>query len=192
MAFELDEFLVLPWNRYFKLVNNLVDQILDRGEKYDRIVGITRCGLVLGHILSDMLDLPISMFVMKSYTNFNKQDEVKITEELPADIKGKRILLVDGLSDTGQTFVKALEYLKEKEPAKITTAAVFYKPHSVYKPDFYAFETPKWVLFPYEFTENATLLKKKVEKEGGDLDSILLKLGYSQDDITLLKKRGVL
>jgi hypoxanthine phosphoribosyltransferase len=192
MALDLNEFMPLSWDHYFKLVNNLVDQILERGEKYDRIVGITRCGLVLGHVLSDMLWLPVSIFTIKSYTDFNKQDEVRITEDLSADIKGDRILLVDGLADTGKTFVKAVEYLKGKNPKSITTAAVFYKPHSIFKPDFYAEETPKWVLFPYEFSENATLLKNKVKKEGGNLNSVLETLGYSEEGINLLKRRKVI
>lgn len=192
MAFELNHFLPISWNEYFRLVNSLADEIIASKGKYDRIVGITRAGLTLGHFLSDALSLPISVFSIKSYSDIEKQETVEITEKLIADIKGKNVLLVDELADTGKTFKKALEYLQKKKPKTITTAAVFYKPHSIYKPDFFVSTTSKWVLLPYEFTENAILLRNTLEKENKEVIPNLLKLGYSQEDIQLLKSRGIL
>src|SRR5690348_13422262 len=130
MAFDIDHFLVCTWEDYFKYANDLANQVIEAGGKYDRVVGITRCGLTLGHFFSDALSLPVSVFTIKSYEDFDKQADVEITEELSADINGKDILLVDGLSDTGKTFVKANFYLQTKNPHSIKTAAIFYKPHS--------------------------------------------------------------
>ena len=192
MAFDIDHFLVCNWEDYFTYANNLADQIIESGGKYDRIVGITRGGLTLSHFLSDALSLPVSMFTIKSYEDIGKQGEAEITEELSADISGKNILLVDEFADTGKTFVKADFYLSAKNPKSIKTAAIFYKPHSVFKPDFHVAETSKWVLFPNEFTESAVLLKNMLQKENLPVEENLLKLGYKEKDLELLKKRKVI
>jgi len=192
MAFDLNGFLSISWDEYFRLVNKLADEIIKSNKRYDRIVGITRAGLTLGHFLSDVLSLPISVFTIKSYSDIEKQETVEITEKLIADIKAKDILLVDELADTGKTFKKAIEYLQKKKPKSITTGAVFYKPHSIYKPDFYVETTDKWVLLPYEFTENAILLKKMLDGENREVESNLLKLGYKKNDLKLLKSRGII
>lgn len=192
MAFDLNHFLPVSWNEYFRLVNKLADEIISSKQRYDRIVGITRAGLTLGHFLSDALSLPVSVFTIKSYVDIGKQENLEVTEKLSADIKGHKVLLVDEVSDTGKTFLKAIPYLKTKKPKNITTATIFLKPHSKFIPNFHVEETSKWILFPYEFTENAILLKNTLEKEGKVVIPNLLKLGYKEEDIVLLKKRRVL
>lgn len=192
MAFDIDHFLPVSWNEYFRLVNKLADEIISSKQKYDRIIGITRAGLTLGHFLSDALSLPVSVFTIKSYVNIEKQENVEITEKLSVSLKGHNVLLVDEVSDTGKTFLKAIPYLKTRKPKNITTASIFLKPHSKFIPNFHVEETSKWILFPYEFTENAILLKRIIEKEGKEVVPNLLKLGYDEEGIKLLKKRGVI
>ena len=55
------------------------------------------------------------------------------------------ILLIDDISDTGNTI---LQNFPRYCNCKIAT--LYYKPTSKVKPDFYASETDKWVVFPWE------------------------------------------
>ncbi len=184
-------YLPVSWQEYHDYAQKLAEEILTKDGPVDEIVAISRGGLTSGHLLSDLLRVPISTFTIQSYTDIQSQGEVKITAGLQTSIEGKHVLLVDDVSDTGKTLIRALEYLKDFKPKKITTATMFYKPHSVYKPDFYAQQTSKWILFPYEPAEMITLIYNGLRKEGKSEEEIiafLKRLDYTPDRIGFVKK----
>lgn len=166
-------YLPLSWDLYLSQIHTLAEKILSLPDKPQEIVAISRGGLTIGHILSDMLRLPIWTISIQSYSDLQNQGEIKILGKLQTSIKNKHVLLVDDVSDTGKTFVRAMEYLNGFKPTNITTCAAYYKPHSVYKPDVYAAETDKWILFPYEPIESITVFVKKLQKEGKDKKEII-------------------
>ncbi len=185
------EYLPISWTIYHDQAQDLAERILTTADPIDEIVAIARGGLALGHILSDLLRAPISTFAIQSYEDYATQGEAKVTAELQHSIEGKHILLVDDVADTGKTLVRAVEYLKDFKPKKITTATVFYKPQSVYKPDFFAEETSKWILFPTEDTEMITLIFDSMKKDGkseNDAETLLTSLGYSAKRIAFVRK----
>lgn len=58
------------------------------------------------------------------------------------DLKGKTVLLVDDISDTGRTIDFLAAKMKEKGAADVKTACLFYKKSpGVKEPDFYGTET---------------------------------------------------
>jgi len=111
-------------------VENLVNRIADeiQGNKYDRILGVSRGGLIPATMLSHKLDIDMSLVIAKSYTyqggeeEREIQDRIIITQPLtlfrPSDhltneeIKAgkkpivdniKKVLVVDEILDTGET-----------------------------------------------------------------------------------------
>ena len=54
--------------------------------------------------------------------------DVVITRDIETDIKGKSVLLVDDILDTGRTLKKAKEILEKREPACIKLCALLDKP----------------------------------------------------------------
>jgi hypothetical protein len=114
------------------------------------------------------LQIPIATFTAKSYRDLKQQSLPQITHGLGATLEGKKVLLVDDVSDTGKTFVKGVEYLIEigAEKQNISTVSLHYKPQSVYKPDFFILETTKWVVYPYEVKETIVVLAPKWRTEG--------------------------
>lgn len=169
-------YLPLSWKRYLNQIYALSEKILALPQKPDEIVAISRGGLTLGHLLADQLHIPIWTISIQSYTDIQTQGEVKIIGKLQTSIKNKHILLVDDVSDTGKTFVRAIQYLKHFHPSQITSCAVFHKPHSVYTPDIYIDETSKWILFPYETTESIQQIVIKLQKEGKTKQTIVTTL----------------
>ncbi len=185
------EYLPVEWSEYHGLARQMAAQILSDGRKIDEVVAISRGGLTLGHLLTDLLRVPISTFTIQSYTDIQEQGEVKITKPLTTPIHDKHVLLVDDVSDSGKTIKRALEYLKTQQPKGVTTLTMFYKPHSVFKPDYFAKETSAWILFPYEPTEMITNMMKNMKKEGkteADMDTFLHSLNYQDDQIQFVKK----
>src|SRR5574341_272262 len=111
-------YLPVSWQEYHAYAQQLAEEILTKDGPVDEIVAISRGGLTSGHLLSDLLRIPISTFTIQSYTDIQTQGEVKITAGLQTPIEGKHVLLVDDVSDTGKTLSRALEYLNDFKPKK--------------------------------------------------------------------------
>lgn len=181
------KFLPVTWAEFHLLCQKLAAAILDREKTpLDEIVAIGRGGLSVGLILSDFLRIPIYSFTIQSYTDIKEQGELVITETLGRTIRDKHILLVDDNADSGKTFLRAIRYVEELRPVSITTASVFYKPWSRYRPDYFAKQTKKWILFPHEVTEWIYTFTKKMVSEGkskAQIQKFLESLGYTDDQI---------
>lgn len=185
------KYLPLNWISYYSLVEKLAFKILDKKVSVNKIVGISRCGLTLGHLLSDFLQIPVTTLPIQSYVGIQARRKPKLLGRLSMSIKNKKVLLVDGISDSGNTLLEAIKYLKREKPQAITTATLFYKPHSIFKPDFFVQETTDWILFPYEATEWILTFSKKMLQEGKtkkEIQAFLSGLGYTKRQISNVYK----
>lgn len=161
-------YLPVTADAYSELVFELSLKIKPRAHDIDLLVTIARGGFTIAELLSDHLRLPIASFTIQSYKDIKKQGELEITFGLGATLESKKVLLVDDIADSGKTFVRGIAYLEELGAQKkdITTAALFYKPHSVFKPDFFVVETSAWIIKPSEIYETFRYLYKQWTKEG--------------------------
>ena len=185
------KYLPISWTKYHNYAQQMAVAIISDTRTFDEIVAISRGGLTLGHLLSDLLKLPICTFAIQSYKDIKKQGEVKITQPLTKPIRGKNILLVDDVADSGKTLKRAFTYLNKLHPKSITLASMFYKPHSKVKPDIYAQKTTKWILFPYEQTEMILVITKSMKKQGKtklQIQNMLTNLGYTLSQILFVRK----
>jgi hypoxanthine phosphoribosyltransferase len=185
------QYLSLDWPTYHSYTLKLAATILSHDPTVQEIVAISRGGLTFGHLLSDFLRIPIWTINIQSYSDIQTQGEVNIIGHLQTSIEGKHILLVDDVSDTGKTLVRAVEYLKTLKPKKITTMTMLYKPQSVFRPDYFAKQTSKWIVFPYEATEMTMLITKQLEKQGKTklkIQKLLNTLNYSNQQIAFMRK----
>lgn len=184
-------YLPISWKTYHTTAQKLAASILDQHESIELIVAIARGGLSLGLILSDYLRVPISTIVIQSYTDIQKQGELQITGKLQTPIRGKKVLLVDDIADSGKTFKRAISYLRRFGPKSITTASLIYKPHSVYRPDYFAKQSTAWILLPHEVTEWVYTFTQKMQQEGAskaDIQKFLESLEYTDDQIAFVRR----
>ncbi|HVK61953.1 MAG TPA: hypoxanthine phosphoribosyltransferase [Bdellovibrionales bacterium] len=79
-----------------------------------------------------------------SYGNSMKSSgEVRLTLDLTHGIEGKTVLLVEDIIDTGLTMSFLTKTLEARNPKKILTASLLFKPKALktdLKPDFIGFE----------------------------------------------------
>lgn len=143
------EFIMMSWDDVEKAVTALATT-LEREFVPDMIVGIARGGLIpavrLSHLLGDKL---LRMIHIKFYKDIDLRQE---RPELLADVGKlpKKVLLVDDVADTGETLEFVLKHVKEMGAKEVKVATIAYKPKSRVKPDYYVFETDKWIVFPWE------------------------------------------
>lgn len=148
-------FYVSPtWNQMGEYTFRLAKEILDSGEKYDRVVALAKGGWTWARALMDYLGIDeISSVRFKSYQGINESSEPQLIQPLSDSIHEQKILLFDEVIDTGETIRKASEYLRIMGAKSLKIASLCYKPHSCITPDYYAFKTSAWVVFPHEIRE---------------------------------------
>ncbi len=83
---------------------------------------------------SDLLreyDTPCFTYFIKvsSYDGMQSTNEVKVVG-LPEDLKGKNVVLIEDIVDTGLSMKKLLDILKEKEVASVEICTLFFKPEN--------------------------------------------------------------
>ena len=165
---EKINYLTPTWDEINDLTFKIARQMLAAGKKFDRIVTLAKGGWPMTRSLVDFLsaDKVVSLGI-KFYSGINQRfSEPKIYQDFPIKLTGEKILLFDDVTDTGNSFQFTQTHLQKNNVKSITTASLFYKPHSVFKPDYYGFETSAWIIFPYEVVEAMIFLADKWTKQG--------------------------
>ncbi|MEM1687382.1 MAG: phosphoribosyltransferase [Zestosphaera sp.] len=181
----MSEFLILTWKKIYEAVLKLALDIIKEGLEIDLIVGILRGGYIVARILSDILGTDnIGVVEVKFYRGIEERAERPIiTQPLTADVRGKNILIVDDVVDSGRTLEIVTEQVRLRGARSVKTAVLFYKPKSIIKPDFFAQETMKWVVFPWELCEFIRELKTR--EQINDLESLIARLrsiGFPEEE----------
>jgi hypothetical protein len=130
-------------------------KILVQGYKADIVVGVSRGGLVPARILTDLLETPeLATIQISFYQNIAQSTlEPTLKQTLTVPIKGKKVLLVDDIADTGASLKLAQTHLHQRDALETKTATLYLKPQSITIPDFYEKQTSAWVVFPWDTKE---------------------------------------
>lgn len=149
-----------------RMCQSLARRIRRSKYRFDVIVAIGRGGWVPGRYLADYLGNILALAHMKveHYIGIAKTQKVRITEPVSAPVRGKRVLLVDDVPDTGDSIALAKKYLRAKGARTVRVACLHYKPWSILKPEYYVRKTRSWVIYPWMRKENLEELRARGEK----------------------------
>ena len=113
-------------------VQELGEQISrDYANKEPVLVGVLRGVLVFMADLMRQITVPTSIDLMaiSSYDgNGSGSAAVRIQKDLDLNIKGRDVILVEDIVDTGMTLNHVLEYLQTKRPASVKVCTLLNKP----------------------------------------------------------------
>jgi hypoxanthine phosphoribosyltransferase len=156
------KFIAPSWDYMFDLSVDLAQKIRNDQVPYDTIVGVSRGGLVLTRLMSDLLDVSRVLIVKcEYYSDVGKRlKRPIITQKLQGDIRGRKVIIVDDVADTGESLKEIKRYLAAKRPRTLSLATLYFKPWSTIRPDYYAAETDAWIIFPWERYEAIKLLTR--------------------------------
>lgn len=143
----------LSWEQIEKALEELGDKIKSSGFKPDYIIGIAAGGLIPLYFLSKRLDMDNILTISVSSYEKGKRKETVITYLPEVDLKNKKILLVDEISETGESLNKSKKAIFEKyKTDEIKTAAmVVNKDKCKVEPDYWIVaELGEWIVFPWE------------------------------------------
>ncbi len=171
------QYEVPTWNQIYSMLLRLAQKIQEDNYKADIIVGIARGGAVPARILSDLLEIKSQTTIqIEYYKGINQtEDEPFLKQCLSQPLTDKTTLLVDDVSDRGNSLQLAKNHLKQNGAKEIKIATVYTKPTSITKPDYYEKQTTKWIIFPWDLKETVRKIIEK-QQDKSAVDKEVLKL----------------
>ncbi len=90
--------------------------------------------------------------------------EARIKFPISTDISGKKVLIADDITDTGDTLQLAVNYVQGLKPLEIRTAVLQHKTCSSFIPDFYGQKIVKWrwIIYPWARYEDLAGFTEKI------------------------------
>jgi len=179
MSGEKFECEVMDWGLFDSLSLRVAEKIKASGYRPDFMVGLARGGWVLSRVLCDQLGVKdlVSLKVEHWGVTATPDGRAQIKYPFDIDLTGRRVLVVDDITDTGDSMILAVDYVREKNPAEIRTAALRHIEGSKFVPDYYGDEIKwRWVVFPWNFVEDMCSLVAKAAEGAGSLAEVKRRL----------------
>jgi xanthine phosphoribosyltransferase len=143
----------VSWDQFHRDARALAWRLADKGP-FEAIVTITRGGLVPAAIVARELGTRmIETICIASYHDYARQGELVVLKDITPTVmavgngRGKGVLVVDDLTDTGKTAKVVRERLPEAH-----FATVYAKPQGVPLIDTFVTEVSQdtWIYFPWD------------------------------------------
>jgi len=170
----------ISWNRFYRLCGVLYRKLDDSGFRPDLIIAITRGGYPAARVMADYFDLmDLVSLKIEHYRGPERLPETTIRYPLPLSLEGRRVLLVDDVSDSGDTFDAALAHLSERgQPGALRTAVLHHKISARYQPDYYAQKVIKWrwISYPWALVEDIKTLAQDLSPRPQSATQLLARL----------------
>ncbi len=149
--------IAYTWDEYIDLNEKLVALVAESGWPFESLLCLSRGGMRPGDFFSRVYDMPLAILATSSYREERGtvQSELDISECITGmrELRG-RVLLVDDMVDSGKTIREVIAHLKRRFPkiTEIRVAVLWYKAHSVLRPDWYVEYLPDnpWIHQPFE------------------------------------------
>jgi hypoxanthine phosphoribosyltransferase len=141
------------------------------------VLGVLTGSLVFLADLIRRIDLPLRVGLLQasSYRGpVTSPGELVVHEAPLPDVRGRHVLLVDDIFDTGRTLETVVRLVESRGPAAVRTAVLLRKRGRQvveYEPDFHCFEIPDEFVVGYglDYGDEYRHLPDLVALEAGDL-----------------------
>jgi len=140
----------LSWDDVMQMCKQLAKETKEDFDP-EVVVGIAKGGVIPATIVASMLRVefyPIRLSRRIRERLIRQVPEVIVP--LTEDVEGKRTLIVDEMSVTGETLKMAVSEAKRKGAKRVKTATLYIHPDS-FRPTWYCFETESLVIPPWDF-----------------------------------------
>jgi hypothetical protein len=143
------EFLDLDWAMFGELCRALALKVA-RDYDPDMVIGIARAGVIPAAIVASILRVDFySMKISRREGDETVRERPAIMSAAPRQADGRRVLIVDEITTSGDTLRLALAAVRDCHPAEVRTATSFARTTG-YKPDYSALTTEANVIFPWD------------------------------------------
>ena len=140
--------LLVDWPLFGELSRALALKVA-RTYRPDIVIGVATAGVVPGAAIAAILDLPFhSILVSRRYSAERIRETPAVFGAAPAEVRGKRALIVDETCDSGDTMRLAVGALVNAGAKDVRTAVSFRT--GSFEPDYYALATESAIVLPWD------------------------------------------
>ena len=158
---------LVTWDEISGWTRQVANKIRASGFLPTVIIGLTRGGWIPARLLCDHLKVK-KLYAVKTEhwgVTANPDGKALLTQELNISIENDRVLVVDDITDTGESLVLAMAHLSIMHPKELRSATLLHITHSKVEPHFYTVKVPKerwtWFIFPWNLNEDLRTLTPK-------------------------------
>lgn len=153
---------VVTFEEVYRMITKVAKDIKASAYRATTVVGLARGGWIPARIMCDSLGITdlVSLKVEHWLQTGKTKDEATIKYPLNTDFTGKRLLVVDDITDTGKSLITSTNYLRQLNPSKMKVATMQYVPTSQFKPDYFAEKVKVWTwfIYPWNWIEDTSTL----------------------------------
>ncbi|HTT45688.1 MAG TPA: phosphoribosyltransferase [Thermoplasmata archaeon] len=166
------------WADVDEWADRLAGQIRAASAVPETIVALTRGGWVPSRLLSDRLGVKrlVSLRAQHWGVTATPDGKAQLTEGLSGPVDGQKVLVVDDITDTGESLALASTHVAEQHPTRLETAACLHIASSKFVPTYYAEEIPRtgwvWVVFPWNYWEDLAALATRAVELGRGVEKV--------------------
>lgn len=158
---------LVTWDEIAVWTETVARKISETGFQPTVVIGLTRGGWVPARLICDHLKVK-KLYAVKTEhwgVTANQDGKALLTQELSIDIANDKVLVVDDITDTGESLILALGHLMKMKPKDLKSSTLLHIAHSKIQPDFFCVHVAKeewtWFIFPWNLHEDLrTILPK--------------------------------
>jgi len=169
---DLPRCRLTTWADVDRWADRLAERVRSAHSVPETIVGLTRGGWVPSRLLCDRLGVRrlVSLRAQHWGVTATPDGTAKLTEGLSGPVTGQTVLVVDDITDTGESLTLAAAHIAERHPTRLETAACLHIASSKFVPTYFAEEIPRdgwvWVIFPWNYWEDIASLASRAAEHG--------------------------
>ncbi len=166
------------WDDVDAWADRLAAAVRDGDAVPTTIVGLTRGGWVPARLLADRLGVKriVSLRAQHWGVTATPDGAATLAEGLSGPVADEATLVVDDITDTGDSLRLAVDHVREAHPRRLESATFLHIAHSKFTPTYFAEEIPRtawvWVVFPWNYWEDLAQLATRAAERGRGVDAI--------------------
>lgn len=140
----------LSWADFDRAVQELA-RAIRQDFKAEAVVGVAHGGVFVGGALSSALGcefFPVRL--TRRSRDRSDANKPQLSGEMPRELKGRRVLIVDDVAASGDTLEMATTLAKKVGTREVKTACLVARPEG-FEPDYAALSTQAFLVFPWDY-----------------------------------------
>ncbi|WP_224243304.1 phosphoribosyltransferase [Hyalangium gracile] len=154
----------LSWADFDRAVQALAGAIR-QDFKVEAVVGVAHGGVFVGGALSSALGCEFfPVRITRRSRDRGSTNKPQLSGEMPRELKGRRVLIVDDVAASGDTLEMATALAKKVGAREVRTACMVARPEG-YEPDYRALSTQAFLVFPWDYEPTGGVDRSDVDPD---------------------------
>jgi hypoxanthine phosphoribosyltransferase len=175
MPEEFPRCRLASWTDIDRWAGIVASQVAKAARVPETLVALTRGGWVPARLVADRLGIHRLLALRAQHWGVTARPSgrAELTEGLSGPVDGQNVLVIDDITDTGESLELATEHVRAAGAKRLESAALLHITHSKFRPTYVAEEIDRdhwvWVVFPWNYWEDLRTLGSRAYAQTQDL-----------------------